>query len=340
MAPNFPKTYFFWPLALFIALWCLINFHPGIGVIIFALRIPFYSGYLLILSVVGLGIDARVGNVPRIFQYISIAALSAGLVSYYSLYFEQQREIAHVEKILQEQNADQIQLAQEKLGPNIHSHSVLTSYFRDLIDNYKIPVAYLRLMDSEDSKFQAAFLLSSEDCSKIDLQSPQIIKMEFTSTAASRKLEGESRKLCILCVKADPKEPLLRIETTSKEEHSFKALPDVRIMKHRLLTDDKVVAEYQTAYIHGYSIIPWPIAFCGDFGGFLKERPKYWCRIDFRAPTSRELETRPQTFVDRGIEHPLAILLGLEPYSPADFENFQLTGDVRDILSTLSRSSP
>lgn len=288
---------FIWPLLAFVVL-AALQIFPQTGIYLMLIGAPLWTGYLLLAAFIGLAIDAFVGNVRRFWIVVPLLALTA----YYSLYLHQGWTIASREAQLKENNPTQL------LQFDPSKHSLVTKNASGVVNGYRVPVAY----SPGNRSHQLVRRGECDALRKDSLARIQTTGVHFQPPSGRRVY---LRNLCILSLPDVPRSEI--VEVLVSEQEVWKRKPTIEEGVYTLVHNGRKLGEYRTASIFRYSPIPMPIIGCG----LNSSGPSWDCFASLKR-TRYVLDTKPDTLPNEQAEHPVAIMLGLEPYSLQELQGF------------------
>jgi len=322
--------FWYWPLLIFVALWVVMTIFPTAAILLFATKIGFFTGYLLIASIVGLAIDAHFKRVHRVFLPISISIITVFTCIYYYRIYQEHASIRALEAQIRNENNNTI----VKIRNYIEKHSlkpvpVATQYqqfSRYTLNHYYSPV---HLQNDPSIQFSENFYLSEKYCRNI-IQKDDYIDFKITNIKDG---STENGNMCYLRTKINKPLTMISQSEEKRDEGSWSEVGDeIVIWKRDILIDEKVLGSFFDASVHSLPFIPWPIVFCGNLGGFAPT-PEHFCSISFRSVASRRLETRPQFATDASVSDVIAMILDLKPRDFSKFPEHELSPVTKKALS-------
>ncbi|XYK79617.1 MAG: hypothetical protein ROO70_17885 [Labrenzia sp.] len=325
---KFSKSLWFWPLLLFIVIWIGMTIWPLVSIVLFATRIGFFTGYLVIASIIGLAIDAYYRRVPRVFLPVSIAVLSIGISIYYYKYFEEQIQISKIENELQAKNTKSIAEARNYIQKNSLTIVPLQSQSRQY-SKYRVNYYYSVIRDLSDNSvhYTENFYLKQKYCNGISDKDQYI---EFRGTAIKDE-SAEGAHMCYLRSRIKNPESMISYSQQQKVRNGKRNGLSISLLRKDVLINNDAIVDYLDASVNSLPIIPWPLVICGNLGGIVS-MPDHVCSISFKSIISRELETRPNFAIKAGVSDVVAMILDMKPRKFLHFPDHEMSSIAKKAL--------
>jgi hypothetical protein len=311
----------FWALMVFVALG-LLQLFPVTGVILMIVGGALWCGLAVHAFLIGLGVEAALGRVPRFLLFVPLAAYGA----YYVMYLQQAREI--------DARAQQLKAGNPSLvlpfDPVRHSLVLPRTHAQLVAGHYDVPVTYDAQSNFRPEGFVSHRLLDRQQCT--DARATQARLRAQKSRAAFglvmpvRVEDGaltpnHIKDVCLLNFPEKP--PLQQIVVTRHGDDAvWRRQPGISEQSTDFSLDGKVFATYRTASVWRLSPLPLLLIGCTLNSG----NPSWDCFANFNHALE-VINTAPEN-VDRArYDLPESIVLGLRKYVPDDYVEFK--GDSR-----------
>ncbi len=308
-----------------------MNLWPATAIFLFATKVGFFTGYLLIASMIGLGIDALLGKVSRIFLPLTVTFLALGTIKYYYDYSQERVTIRNLENELREKNEKSIDKIISYISESGERPVPIETEYQQF-SRYNIDYYYSKFYknNSRKSILSENIYLRQKHCNIIK-ENSQHLSLKKTSI---KDLSAEGGYMCIL--RAEISAPDITLEKSTAEIIHYKT-DDNEIKTHvyrtSIILGEKISRDYLTASVKGLPSIPAPFVICGNFGGYMKT-PKYFCSISLQRFDWEKLDTRPKFAIADGTDDAIAMILGLKPRDFFKFPDHEMSQRAERALST------
>jgi len=311
----------FWALMVFVALG-LLQLSPLTGVILMVVGAALWCGLAVHAFLIGLGVEAALGRVPRFLLVVPLAAYSA----YYVMYLQQAREINAKTQQLKASNPSLVLT----FDPARHSLVLPQTHAQLVAGHYDVPVTYDAQPNFRPEGFVSHRLLNRQQCA--DATATQARLRAQGSRAAfglvipvpvedGALMPSHIRDVCLLNFPEKP--PLQQIVVTRRGDDAvWRRERGILEQFTDFSLDGKVFATYRTASVWRLSPLPLLLIGCTLNSG----APSWDCFANFNH-TLEVINTTPENIDSARYDLPESIVLGLRKYLPHDYVKFK--GDNR-----------
>ncbi|WP_162901473.1 hypothetical protein [Breoghania sp. L-A4] len=311
-------------------LWIVMTISPVATFFLFSTRIGFFTGYLLIASIIGLAIDAYYRRVHRALLPISISVITIGLSVYYYNYYREQTLIKKLESEIQFKNEISIKVAKEYIRQNSINPVPLQTQYQQF-SRYTLNHYYsnVRFESDKSIKYSENFYIKENYCRNI------FNKNEFIEFKSTEIRDGgtESGKICYLRTKIKNPHTMISYSREKREKIDSNEMEFIIYLERwDILIDSESIGSYLSASVESLPVVPWPIVICGNFGGFAPI-PERFCSVSLRSFIGQELETRPDDAIKAGVSDIIAMILDLKPRKFLYFPEHEMSPVAKQALS-------
>ncbi len=282
----------------------LAQVFPLTGIFLMMLGGPLWTGLAILCTLGAFTIDALRGAIPRLCLIIPLGFFGG----YYAAYFSQGADITAREAELQRSNPTKV------FAYDPDRHSLVTKHAGGIVSSFKVPVAYAK-NKNYDEGYLATRLAKRATCKSVPRDSLARIN---TSWFHRKNLKGKRRLVREICKLRYPEKPdRTLVEVNVDDGKWWRSGTTIAERTHTLVVDGETLGVYRRATVERYAAFPFPF-----YGCFLNSGAARWdCSGGFWT-TRYQLKSRPASLPEDARTNPVAIMLGLEPYTSADYANF------------------
>ncbi|GLH78551.1 hypothetical protein SSBR45G_34600 [Bradyrhizobium sp. SSBR45G] len=311
--PRLPSLFSFWALIAFAALG-LLQLFPLTGIMLMLLGGALWCGLAVHAFLIGLGVEAALGRVPRILLVVPLAAYAA----YYMTYLQETRDIRD--------KAEQIRASNPSralpFDPARYSLVLPTNSAQTIAGRYDVPVTYDANPNFQPEGFLSHRLLARQQCS--DASAAQARLRAQGSRAAFGlvlPLRVDDNALVAtfiknVCLLNFPEKPPLQpiVVTRRGDDTVWRRDRGILEQTTEFSLDGKVFATYRTASVWRLSPVPLLLIGCALNSG----APSWDCFANFNR-TLETVDTTPANVDKMLYDLPESIVLGLRKHLASDY---------------------
>jgi hypothetical protein len=307
----------FWALMAFAALWVLQLF-PIPGIILMMVGGALWCGLAVHAFLIGVGVEAALGRVPRFLLLVPLAAYGA----YYVMYLQEAREIDIRTQQLKASNPSLVLI----FDPARHSIVLPQARAALIAGHYDVPVTYDSQPDYKPEGFVSHRLLDRQQCIHARAAQARLHAQRFRAAfglvVPVRMEDGApmSRDIEGVCLLNFPETPPLEqiVVTRSGDDAVWRRERGILQQATNFSLDGKVFAAYYTASV--WRLSPLPLLFIGC--ALNSGAPSWDCFANFNR-TLQVVDTTPANVDNARYDQPESIVLGLRRYVPKDYVEFK-----------------
>jgi hypothetical protein len=319
--PRLASLFSVWALIAFAVLG-LLQLFPYTGVILMVLGGALWCGLAVHAFLIGLGVEAALGRVPRFLLVVPLAAYSG----YYVMYLQQAREIAAKAQQLKATNPSLVLT----FDPARYSLVLPQVHAKLIAEHYDVPVTYDANPNFRPDGFLSHRLLNRQQCA--DATAVQAKLRAQRSRAAfglvmpvevgdGTIMPTYIKDVCLLNFPEKP--PLQQIVVTRRGDDAvWRRERGILEQTTDFNLDGKLFATYHTASVWRLSPFPLLLIGCALNSG----APSWDCFANFNHALE-VINTTPDNVDGARYDLPESIVLGLRKYLPNDYVEFK--GDDR-----------
>jgi hypothetical protein len=318
--PRLTNLFSVWALIAFAVLG-LLQLFPYTGVILMVLGGALWCGLAVHAFLIGLGVEAALGRVPRLLLVVPLAAYAA----YYVMYLQQAREI-HVKA--QQLRADNPSLVLP-FDPARHSLVLPQTHAQLLAGHYDVPVTYDAQPNFRPEGFVSHRLLDRQQCADATAAQARLRAQQsraaFGLVMPVRVEDGAIMPTYIkgVCLLNFPEKPPLQqiVVTRRGDDAVWRRERGILEQTTDFSLDGKPFATYRTASVWRLSPFPLLLIGCALNSG----APSWDCFANFNYALE-VLNTTPDNVDSARYDLPESIVLGLRKHLPNDYVEFKGDG--------------
>lgn len=319
--PRLASLFSVWALIVFAVLG-LLQLLPFPGVILMMLGGALWCGLAVHAFLIGVGVEAALGRLPRFLLIVPFAAYGA----YYVMYLQQAREISARSEQLRVSNPSLVL----PFDPARYSLVLPLEHAQIVAGHYDVPVTYDANPNFRPEGFLSHRLLNRRQCADATAAQARLraerSRAAFGLVTPVRVEDGAVmptyiRDVCLLNFPEKP--PLQQIVVTRRGDDAvWRRERGILEQTTDFSLDGKLFATYRTASV--WRLPPFPLLLIGC--GLNSGAPSWDCFANFRRALE-VINTTPHDVDGARYDLPESIVLGFRKYLPADYAEFK--GDDR-----------
>ena len=319
----------FWALTVFVILG-LLQLFPYTGIILMVLGGALWCGLAVHAFLIGIGVEAALKRVPRLFLIVPLAAYSA----YYVMYQQQAGEI--------DARAQQLRASNPSLvltfDPARHSLVLPSTHAQRVAGRYDVPVTYEVQPNFRPEGFVSHRLLDREQCADATAAQARLraqrSRAAFSLVTPVKVEDGALitsyvKGVCLLNFPEKP--PLQQIVVTRRGEDAvWRRERGILEQSIEFNLDGRVFATYRTASVWRLPRLPLLLIGCA----LNAAAPSWDCSANFDR-TLEVINTTPENVDGARYDLPESIVLGLRKYVANDYAEFKGDGRWRTLIEQI-----
>ena len=318
--PRLTSLFSVWALIAFAVLG-LLQLFPYTGVILMVLGGALWCGLAVQAFLIGLGVEAALGRVPRFLLVVPLAAYAG----YYVMYLQQTREI-HAK-------AEQLRASNPSLvlpfDPTQHSLVLPQMHAQLVAGHYDVPMTYDTNPNFKPEGFVSHRLLNRQQCTDATAAQARLraqrSRAAFGLVTQVRVEDGAVMPTYIkdVCLLNFPEKPPLQqiVVTRRGDDAVWRRERGILEQTTDFSLDGKLFATYHTASVWRLSPFPLLLIGCALNSG----APSWDCFANFNHALE-VINTTPDNVDSARYDLPESIVLGLRKYLPNDYVEFRGDG--------------
>jgi len=318
--PRLTSLFSVWALIAFAVLG-LLQLFPYTGVILMVLGGALWCGLAVQAFLIGLGVEAALGRVPRFLLVVPLAAYAG----YYVMYLQQTREI-HAK-------AEQLRASNPSLvlpfDPTQHSLVLPQMHAQLVAGHYDVPMTYDANPNFKPEGFVSHRLLNRQQCTDATAAQARLraqrSRAAFGLVTQVRVEDGAITPTYIkdVCLLNFPEKPPLQqiVVTRRGDDAVWRRERGILEQTTDFSLDGKLFATYHTASVWRLSPFPLLLIGCALNSG----APSWDCFANFNHALE-VINTTPDNVDSARYDLPESIVLGLRKYLPNDYVEFRGDG--------------
>ena len=318
--PRLTSLFSVWALIAFAVLG-LLQLFPYTGVILMVLGGALWCGLAVQAFLIGLGVEAALGRVPRFLLVVPLAAYAG----YYVMYLQQTREI-HAK-------AEQLRASNPSLvlpfDPTQHSLVLPQMHAQLVAGHYDVPMTYDTNPNFKPEGFVSHRLLNRQQCTDATAAQARLraqrSRAAFGLVTQVRVEDGAITPTYIkdVCLLNFPEKPPLQqiVVTRRGDDAVWRRERGILEQTTDFSLDGKLFATYHTASVWRLSPFPLLLIGCALNSG----APSWDCFANFNHALE-VINTTPDNVDSARYDLPESIVLGLRKYLPNDYVEFRGDG--------------